>query len=91
MFINDRYPRATTAAGELKSRGEWQLERSMVERGAAIGSGAVIMAGVRIGAEAIVGAGAVVTRDVRAGVIVTGNPARVQRSSRHGDEPSHEA
>jgi UDP-2-acetamido-3-amino-2,3-dideoxy-glucuronate N-acetyltransferase len=88
MFINDRYPRAATKAGELKSPGAWLLEGSTVERGAAIGSGAVIMAGVRIGAEAIVGAGAVVTHDVPAGATVTGNPARVQKPRSPADAPS---
>jgi len=79
MFINDRYPRATTSAGDLKSDGDWKLEPTTVERGAAIGSGAMVLGGLRIGAGALVGAGAVVTRDVAAGSIVTGNPAREHR------------
>jgi len=81
MFINDRYPRATTSAGDLKSDADWKLEPTTVERGAAIGSGAVVLGGLRIGAGALVGAGAVVTRDVAAGSIVTGNPAREHRPS----------
>jgi len=76
MFINDRYPRAATADGELKSQADWDIEGTTVERGAAIGSGAVILAGLRIGARALVGAGAVVTRDVPPGATVAGNPAR---------------
>jgi UDP-2-acetamido-3-amino-2,3-dideoxy-glucuronate N-acetyltransferase len=76
MFINDRFPRATTETGTLKSEGDWRLERTYVERGAALGSGAVIMAGVRIGAGALVGGGAVVTRDVAPGEIVAGVPAK---------------
>jgi acetyltransferase-like isoleucine patch superfamily enzyme len=79
MFINDRYPRATTSAGDLKSDADWKLEPTTVERGAAIGSGAVVLGGLRIGAGALVGAGAVVTRDVAAGATVTGNPAREHR------------
>ena len=90
MFINDRFPQATSASGELKSEEDWHLEGSVVERGASIGSGAIIMAGVRIGAGAIVGAGAVVTRDVPVGAVVIGNPARRQRSQSSGDEPSQE-
>jgi UDP-2-acetamido-3-amino-2,3-dideoxy-glucuronate N-acetyltransferase len=81
MFINDRYPRATTSAGDLKSDADWKLEPTTVERGAAIGSGAVVLGGLRIGAGALVGAGAVVPRDVAAGSIVTGNPAREHRPS----------
>ena len=75
-FVNDRFPRAATASGELKSDADWELQRTTVERGAAIGSGAVILGGLRIGADALVGAGAVVTRDVEARAIVSGNPAR---------------
>jgi UDP-2-acetamido-3-amino-2,3-dideoxy-glucuronate N-acetyltransferase len=89
MFINDRFPRATTAAGKLSSSEDWRLEGTTVERGVTIGSGAVIMAGIRVGADALVGAGAVVTHDVPPGVIVTGNPARVRRSRPDDDESSH--
>jgi UDP-2-acetamido-3-amino-2,3-dideoxy-glucuronate N-acetyltransferase len=80
MFINDRYPRATTSAGGLKSDADWEVQPTTVERRAAIGSGAVVLGGLRIGAGALVGAGAVVTRDVPAGCIVSGNPAREHRS-----------
>jgi UDP-2-acetamido-3-amino-2,3-dideoxy-glucuronate N-acetyltransferase len=77
MFINDKHPRATTATGELKADADWQLLRTLVGRRAAIGSGAIILGGVRIGRDAIVGAGAVVTRDVADGQTVAGVPARV--------------
>src|SRR5579862_4297706 len=77
MFINDRFPRAATESGELKRANDWTLERTVVEHGVAIGSGSVIMCGVRIGADALVGAGAVVTRDVAPGETVAGVPARV--------------
>jgi UDP-2-acetamido-3-amino-2,3-dideoxy-glucuronate N-acetyltransferase len=82
MFINDRYPRATTPAGDLKADRDWNLEPTTVEQRAAIGSGAVVLGGLRIGAGALVGAGAVVTRDVAAGSIVSGNPAREHRPPR---------
>ena len=77
VFINDRYPRATTGDGQPQHAGDWNLMRTRVGRGASIGSGAVILGGISIGAQAIVGAGAVVTRDVRAGARVAGVPARV--------------
>jgi len=76
LFINDKRPRATTADGALQSESDWELVPTYVERRVSIGSGAVIMAGVRIGAAALVGAGAVVTRDVPAGETVAGVPAR---------------
>ena len=79
MFTNDRHPRATTEEGVLQRDGDWILERTRVERRAAIGSGAIILAGVTIGENAVVGAGAVVTRDVPAEATVVGSPARLLR------------
>jgi acetyltransferase-like isoleucine patch superfamily enzyme len=76
MFINDRRPRATGREGLLQTEEDWELERTVVENEASVGSGAVILGGVRIGAGALVGAGAVVTRDVAPGTIVIGSPAR---------------
>ena len=76
MFINDRRPRATTESGELQTEDDWTMEYTLVERRASIGSGAVILGGVRIGEGATVGAGAVVTRDVPPGATVAGSPAR---------------
>ena len=75
LFINDNRPRATTD-GVLQTDADWELQRTVVERGASLGSGAVILGGLRIGREALIGAGAVVTRDVAAGETVVGNPAR---------------
>lgn len=79
-FINDRYPRATNAEGELQGANDWTIERTVVETGASIGSSATILCGITIGAGAIIGAGSVVTKDVAPGSIVAGNPARVLRS-----------
>ncbi len=79
LFINDRFPRATTEDGALKTDDDWNLERTIVERGAALGSGAVVLGGIRIGAGALVGAGAVVTQDVAPGETVAGVPARVRQ------------
>ncbi len=79
VFINDRYPRATTQAGRMQTEEDWQVISTYVRQGASIGSGAVILCGVTIGAGAIVGAGSVVTRDVSPGTIVAGNPAHVMR------------
>ncbi|HKW34316.1 MAG TPA: acyltransferase [Candidatus Acidoferrum sp.] len=79
-FINDSYPRATTSDGELKTEKDWRVERTVVKRGASIGSGSTILSNVVIGENAIIGAGSVVTRDVPANTIVAGNPAKVLRS-----------
>jgi UDP-2-acetamido-3-amino-2,3-dideoxy-glucuronate N-acetyltransferase len=76
MFINDKFPRATNAAGELATGADWELLPTVVEDGASIGSGATILGGIRIGERALVGAGSVVTRDVGAGETVAENPAR---------------
>jgi acetyltransferase-like isoleucine patch superfamily enzyme len=75
-FVNDRFPRATTAAGALQGDADWVCEPTLVRRRASIGSGATILCGVTIGEEAVVGAGSVVTRDVAPRSVVAGNPAR---------------
>jgi len=79
MFINDSYPRATAADGNLQTEADWKVERTVVKKGASIGSGATILSNVSIGESAIVGAGSVVTKDVPASSIVVGNPAKVLR------------
>ena len=76
MFVNDKRPAATTETGGLQDAGDWELLRTVVERRASIGSGAVILGGVQIGEAALVGAGAVVSHDVPPGVVVAGVPAR---------------
>ena len=78
-FINDRYPKATTASGDLQSEADWKVVPTVVRRGASIGSGSTILCGVEIGEGAIVGAGSVVTKDVPAGMVVAGNPAKILR------------
>lgn len=78
-FINDLYPRATTGSGELQSEADWKVEKTLVKKGASIGSGSTILANVTIGENAIVGAGSVVRKDVPANAIVAGNPARFLR------------
>jgi len=71
MFINDRHP---TIAATLA--GTWKLERTVIRRGASLGSGALIFGGITIGEGAVIGAGAVVLEDVPAGATVAGVPAR---------------
>ena len=67
MFINDSYPRATTAAGgNLQTEADWKVERTVIKKGASVGSGATILSNVTVGENAIVGAGSVVTKDVPA-------------------------
>lgn len=67
VFTNDLTPRAF---------GDWQVVPTLVRRGAAIGGGAVIVCGVKIGEYALIGAGAVVTKDVEPHRLMLGNPAR---------------
>jgi UDP-2-acetamido-3-amino-2,3-dideoxy-glucuronate N-acetyltransferase len=81
MFINDVYPRATSG-GALQTESDWTVVPTRVRRGASIGSGAVILAGVTVGEGAMIGAGAVVTKDVPAHTIAKGVPARLGRDVR---------
>ncbi len=76
-FVNDRYPRAANPDGSLKNHTDWECQKTLVKRGASIGSGATLLGGITIGEYATVGAGSVVTRDVPAGSTVAGNPASV--------------
>jgi acetyltransferase-like isoleucine patch superfamily enzyme len=79
MFINDSYPRATAADGNLQTEADWKVEQTVVKKGASIGSGATILSNLSIGENAIVGAGSVVTKNVAPNSIVVGNPARLLR------------
>ncbi|HEX3857592.1 MAG TPA: acyltransferase [Verrucomicrobiae bacterium] len=80
-FINDRYPRATNGDGKLQTESDWSCVGTLVKRGASIGSGATLLCGITVGENALVGAGSVVTKNVPAGAVVAGNPARVVKSS----------
>jgi len=79
-FINDSYPRATTRSGEMQTEQDWNIEPTLVRKGASIGSGATVLANITIGENALIGAGSIVTRDVPANTIVAGYPARLLRS-----------
>jgi UDP-2-acetamido-3-amino-2,3-dideoxy-glucuronate N-acetyltransferase len=82
LFINDKHPRVMNKHGEPQGTEDWKLLPILVERGASLGSGAVVLGGVKIGEGALVGAGAVVTRDVAAAAVVAGSPARALRRDR---------
>lgn len=80
-FINDTFPRATNPGGALQSEEDWRVERTLVKKGASIGSGATILSNVTIGEKAIIGAGSVVTKDVPPNAVYAGNPARFLREA----------
>jgi acetyltransferase-like isoleucine patch superfamily enzyme len=79
MFINDSYPRAANLDGSIQTEKDWKVERTVIKKGASIGSGSTILSNITIGENAIVGAGAVVTKDVPANAVVAGCPAKVMR------------
>jgi acetyltransferase-like isoleucine patch superfamily enzyme len=85
-FINDTYPRATTADGNLQTEADWKVEHTFIRKGASIGSGSTILCNVTVGENAIVGAGSVVTKDVPPNSIVAGNPARFMRNVEQAEE-----
>jgi len=78
-FINDLFPRATNESGDLQTQDDWNVERTLIRKGASIGSGATILAKITIGENAMVGAGSVVTKNVPPNTVVAGNPAVVLR------------
>lgn len=69
-FTNDLFPR---------SKQSFDLQQTLVRKGASIGANATILCGITIGEGAMVGAGAVVTKDVPSRAVVVGNPARITR------------
>lgn len=78
-FINDKYPRSTNPDGSKQQESDWKVTPTIIEQGASIGTGSIILCGITIGENTIIGAGSVVTKDVPSGVIAYGNPARVMR------------
>ena len=85
-FINDKYPRATTAEGTLQGEKDWVCIPTLVKKGASVGSSSTILSGVTIGENALVGAGCVVTKDVPAYATAAGNPARILRKTKKGKQ-----
>ena len=79
-FTNDRYPRATDGNGRLQTDADWVCIRTLIKRGASIGSGATLLCGITVGENAMIGAGSVVTRNIPPGAVVAGNPAKVIRT-----------
>jgi acetyltransferase-like isoleucine patch superfamily enzyme len=80
IFTNDRYPRATNGDGRLQTEADWACIRTLIKRGASIGSGTTLLCGITVGENAMIGAGSVVTKDVPPSAVVAGNPARMIQS-----------
>ncbi len=76
ILTNDSHPRAVNPDLSMKEPADWTLQGVVLEEGASVGAGAIVMAGTRVGAWALVGAGSIVTRDVEAHTLVQGVPAR---------------
>ena len=79
-FTNDLFPRSTNETGGLQTESDWTCIQTLVKKGASIGSGVTLLCGITVGENAMVGAGSVVTKDVPAGAVVAGNPARILKT-----------
>ncbi len=79
MFINDKYPKATSESEELQTEEDWEVIPTIVIKGASIGSNATLLCGITVGSGSVIDAGSVVTRDVPDKTIVAGNPAKIIR------------
>jgi len=86
-FINDLYPHATTAEGNLQGEADWKVLRTIVRARASIGTNATILPNVTIGRGAMIGAAALVVADVPDHAIVAGAPARVIGDVREREKP----
>jgi acetyltransferase-like isoleucine patch superfamily enzyme len=82
-FTNDLWPKAVNPDGALQTEGDWNCEKTIVKKGASIGSGSTLLAGITIGENAMVGAGSLVTKDVLPNTTVAGNPARLLKARNH--------
>jgi UDP-2-acetamido-3-amino-2,3-dideoxy-glucuronate N-acetyltransferase len=79
FFTNDLYPRSPRLEqAQIRYENKDWLSATLVQRGATLGAGAIIIAGVSIGEFAMIGAGTVVTKDVSPYALVVGNPSRFQ-------------
>ncbi|MBN1292603.1 MAG: N-acetyltransferase [Candidatus Latescibacteria bacterium] len=76
-FINDLFPRATSAQGSLQTEDDWDCIKTYIRKGASIGSSATLLCGITVGENSLIGAGSVVTKDVPPDTIVAGNPAKI--------------
>jgi UDP-2-acetamido-3-amino-2,3-dideoxy-glucuronate N-acetyltransferase len=86
-FINDLYPHATTAEGNLQGEADWKVLRTVVRARASIGTNATILPNLSIGRGAMIGAAALVVADVPDHAIVAGAPARVIGDIREREKP----
>jgi len=86
-FINDLYPHATTAEGNLQGEADWKVLRTVVRARASIGTNATILPNLSIGRGAMIGAAALVVADVPDHAIVAGAPARVIGDVREKEKP----
>ncbi len=81
-FTNDLWPRSTASNGALKGADDWKCESTFIRKGASIGSGATLLAGITVGENAMIGAGSVVVKDVMPDTTVVGNPAKPVRNKK---------
>ena len=86
-FINDLYPRSTTADGAMQGDDDWVCVPTVIRAGASIGSSVTLLCGITVGENAVIGAGSVVTKDVPANAVVAGNPAQILRNTDQRKEP----
>lgn len=77
VITNDKNPRAINQKDKLKSIKDWKAGKVLIQYGASVGAGSIVLPNITIGKFAMVGAGSVVTRDVPDFALVFGNPAKV--------------
>lgn len=80
MFTNDLFPRSTNIDGSLQDESDWYLIKTLIKKGASIGSNVTLICGITVGENSLIGAGSVVTKDIPDNVIVVGNPAKILKS-----------
>ena len=77
-FTNDKLPRAVDINFKLKKDTDWEKGKTIVRKGASIGTGTIVLPDIEIGEFALVGAASLITKNIPKHALVFGMPAKIE-------------